>query len=299
MGTTWSVHGFSDIDRRRLAKDVGALLLQIVREMSQWEPSSDISRFNALPAGGTQELPSAFAEVLTCALTIAAETDGAFDPTLGLLVDSWGFGPRIVERAPSDAEIAQALAHAGWRKLSFDAIASRLTQPGNARLDFAGIAKGYAVDRVAQLLEANGVLSFLVEIGGEVRGQGVKPDGRPWWVEIERTPNSDTSGIVAALYNLSVATSGDYRRAGVLGGQWVSHTIDPRTGRPLTSSVSAVTVMHQHCMRADAYATALMIMGVEAGVAFADTHDLAAMFTVRGDTGVNEVFSAAFARQLA
>jgi thiamine biosynthesis lipoprotein len=299
MGTSWSVQGFADLDRARLEMDIEEMLQRIVREMSQWEPHSDLSRFNALPAGGEAIFPEDFRTVLTCALTIADETDGAFDPTLGALVDLWGFGPHAVQDAPGAADIDAAHKNAGWKTLNFDASTGRAVQPGGLRLDLAGIAKGYAIDRLARLLCEQDVLSFLIEIGGEVRGHGVKPDGRPWWVEIERAPESDAPMIVAALYNVAIATSGDYRRAGALGGQWITHTIDPRSGRPLATPISAVTVLHPECMRADAYATALMAMGVERGVAFADKNDLAAMFTLRTETGAEEVFSAAFARQLA
>lgn len=298
MGTTWSAHGFGDVDLQRLANNVGALLNQIIAEMSQWAPDSVLSRFNHLPAGAEVYVPQAFRDVLICALEIAADTKGAFDPTLGALVDAWGFGAHPVTRAPDDDEIIAARAACGWAKLDFDVATGHLNQPGGLKLDFAGIAKGYAVDRLAAVFEESGVQSYLVEIGGEVRGAGVKPDGRPWWVEIERTPDSDAAGLIAALYNLSVATSGDYRRAGMLDGQWVSHTIDPESGRPLISPVTAVTVIHTSCMRADAYATALMIMGSEAGIAYADAHNLSAMFTLRGESGIEEHFSAAFARQL-
>ena len=243
-------------------------------------------------------MPHAFAEVLACALEIAAETDGAFDPTLGALVDMWGFGPRAVHAPPQQLALDGARAASGWRRVDFDVARRMLIQPGGLHLDFSGIAKGYAVDCVAQLLSEGGIPSFLVEIGGELRGSGVKPDGRPWWVEIERPPDCPTQPIVAALYNLSIATSGDYRRNVMMGAQRVSHTLDPAPGRPLRTAIAAVTVLAADCMRADALATALTVMGAQAGVAFADRRNIAALFTLRGADSVKEVMSAAFARCL-
>lgn len=297
LGTNWSASGFgANINAADLNRLIEETLQAIVHEMSQWEPTSHISRFNTLPPGGRAELPAAFCEVLSCALEIAKESEGAFDPSIGALVDLWGFGPRPIEQPPTDQQIAKALSESGWRKLSLEA--NRLAQPGGLQLDFAGIAKGYAVDCVARALQEHGVSSCLVEIGGELRGSGVKADGQPWWVEIERQSDAQTQPIVAALYNLSIATSGDYQRGAWVGDQRISHTIDPRTGRPLISAVSAVTVLHPECMRADAYATALMNMGVKTGLAFADSIGLAAMFTSRGANGSEQDFSAAFLRQL-
>jgi thiamine biosynthesis lipoprotein len=293
MGTTWRVRGFATAPiAARLGADIEPMLDRIVREMSQWEPGADLSRFNALPAGESMRLPEAFAEVLACALEIAADSDGAFDPTLGALVDLWGFGPAPPAREiPLDAEIADALAAAGWRRLAFDTQSRTLTQPGGLKLDLAGIAKGYAVDCVARLLIDAGVHSFLVEIGGELRGAGVKPDAQPWWVEIERPPKVDTAPMLVALHEFSVATSGDYRRTGELNGARIAHTIDPSTGRPLTAPPASVTVLHASCMRADAYASALTIMGPEQGLAWAAERGLMAMFVLRGENGARELMS--------
>lgn len=300
MGTSWNVRGYCDIDTERTRSDIEGLLNEIIREMSQWEPHSFLSQFNAAPAGATFDTPTHFHKVLTCALDLAAQTDGAFDPTLGALVDLWGFGPAAAGNFPPD-EGALRTAHAasGRRKLSYDANARRLTQPGGLKLDFAGIAKGYAVDAVAQVLRAAGSTSFLVEIGGELSGLGVKLNGQPWWVEIERPSGFEGDALLAALYNLSVATSGDYRRFTERGGARISHTIDPRTGAPASNGLASVTVLHAECMRADAYATALMALGPESGRAFADAHGMMALFTVRTETAdLEEHFSRAFAEHL-
>jgi thiamine biosynthesis lipoprotein len=299
MGTTWSVRGFGAAEPASLHGAIVQTLDAIIGEMSQWDRCSDLSRFNTAPAGVSIEAPERLHDVLGCALEISAETGGAFDPTLGGLVDLWGFGPKppaALPPRPSDIQAARAAA--GWRRLQYAPGPRRLTQPGGLRLDLAGIAKGYAVDEIARLLIAAGVTSFLVEIGGELSGHGVKPDGQPWWVEIERPPGSAADAIVAALYHLSIATSGDYRRCARIGDESISHTIDPRTGRPVKNDLAAVTILHDTCMRADAYATALMALGAEAGLAFADARGLTALFSVRTARGVEDVYSQAFRQNL-
>lgn len=299
MGTTWSVrafapHGFAT---ERFHADVEAAFTAIIDQMSSWAPHSLLSQFNALPGGGLITAPPDFAEVLTCGLNVAAKSGGAFDPTIGRLVDLWGFGARALMReAPDAIELALARSAAGWDKLAFDAEARVLRQPGGLALDFSGIAKGYAVDRVAALAEQAGLASYLIEIGGELRGRGVKPDGQPWWVEVERAPSSPAATMLVALYDLAIATSGDYRRNAIVAGQSIAHTIDPRTGQPLRNTLTAVTVLHASCMHADAWATALMVLGAEGGLARAAEMGLAAMFVERDGA---ERFSPRFARMLA
>ena len=214
MGTTWSVRLVAPptADARALTAMAQRALDAVVREMSPWEPLSDLSRYNRAAAGSWTPLPPAFAQVLRCALQVAEATGGAFDPTLGALVDLWGFGPRPFSGAPPDADdIAGAREAAGWRHVALDGDA--LFQPGGLRLDLNGIAKGFAVDQVAAALDRAGARSYLVEVGGELRGTGAKPDGQPWWVELERPPTASGGEVtVVALHDLAVATSGDYRR---------------------------------------------------------------------------------------
>jgi thiamine biosynthesis lipoprotein len=219
---------------------------------------------------------------MQAALALASATRGAFDPSIAPLVDLWGFGPVPARGAglPTDLEIAAARARVGWRRLGLDAATGRLTQPGGVALDLSGIAKGYAVDRVAHLLEAAGIVSWLVEIGGELRGQGVKPDDTPWWVAIEQVP-----GLVVALHGLAVATSGDARRHFTQGGRIFGHTIDPRTGWPIADSLASVTVLHPRCMQADALATALAVLGPGAGMEHAARQGIAALFLLRDARG--------------
>lgn len=284
MGTTWSVRLVAPptADAQALTAMAQRALDAVVREMSPWEPLSDLSRYNRAAGGSWTPLPPAFAQVLRCALQIAEAAGGAFDPTLGALVDLWGFGSRPFSGAPPGADdVAKAREAAGWRRLVLDD--DSLFQPGGLRLDLNGIAKGFAVDQVAAALDRAGVRSYLVEVGGELRGTGAKPDGQPWWVELERPPvANDGVRTLVALHGLSVATSGDYRRFFEHGGRRYAHTLDPATAAPVAHPTVSVTVLDASCMRADAYATALTVMAPDAALAFAAEHSLAAMILARG-----------------
>jgi thiamine biosynthesis lipoprotein len=166
--------------------------------------------------------------------------------------------------------------------------------------DLSSIAKGYAVDRLVRLLDVPDVSSCLVEIGGELRARGVKPNGEPWWVAVEIPPDLiDGPEVLIALCNLSVASSGDYRRYFDHGGRRYSHTIDPRTGSPVRHAIASVTVVHPECMLADACSTALAVMGPEAGLAFADRTGLAAQFVVRDGASCRVYSSRSFTEMLA
>ncbi|MGX9962910.1 FAD:protein FMN transferase [Roseomonas sp. F4] len=294
MGTSWSVR-LVDHGGPSPAPDIQLVLDRIVAEMSAWVPESALSRFNQAPTPGWHPLPSGLRSVLGCAMQVAAASDGAFDPTIAPLVDLWGFGPNPVPPGlPSELGLMAARARCGWRHLMMDA--RGLWQPGGLRLDVCGIAKGFAVDQVAAHLRAAGHDAFLVEIGGELRGEGVKPDGTPWWVEIESPPGLRRSApFRVALHDISVATSGDYRRFFDLAGRRYTHTIDPRSGWPAGAELASVTVLHESCMRADAEATALGVLGLAAGMAHARRHGLAALFLARRGDGLREHLSPALA----
>lgn len=306
MGTTWSVRlaGPRTLDEARLQAQLQQQLDQVVAEMSPWEASSDISYFNAAEAGTWQKLPADFLQVLSTALDVARDSDGAFDPAIGALVDLWGFGPAgRREDAPTEDEIAAARAVSGWWKLELDVANARVRQPGGLRLDFSGIAKGFAVDKLSDFLHEAGLPNHLVEVGGELRGRGLRPDGHPWWVALESPPakaqseNAEPETIVA-LHELSIATSGDYRKFFSAGGQTYAHTLDPRSGRPLETSLTSVTVLHASCMQADAEATALFVLGPERGRAYAEEKGIAARFLLRRDGGLAEILTTAMAAML-
>lgn len=308
MGTSWTVKIVADANRALSAVHdaIQHELNIVVAQMSTWQADSNLSLFNQAPFGSWQTLPAEFFHVLQCALHVAENSDGAYDPSAGQLVNLWGFGP--TDRYDQD-EFVVPSAHqleavrnlCGWHRLWVDVPTRRVQQPGDMYLDLSAIAKGFGVDQVARRLMQLGYDSFLVEVGGELRGNGLKPDGQPWWIALEQVPPKQvvsdvnnvtpTSEIVAALLDWSVATSGDYRRHFKQGDIHYSHTIDPRNGLPIQHGLASVTVLHQECMLADAWSTALGVMGAEQGLAYANVHQLCALFIHRSDSGLTETMS--------
>lgn len=316
MGTSWSVRvaGPSRLALAPLRAALEAELELVVAQMSHWCEDSDLGRFNRAPAGHRATLPEAFATVMDCALRIACASGGAFDPTLGALVDDWGFGPSgiptvagsSVATPPASRDTQGAGTRARWQDLDWQPDTARLRQPGGVQLDLSAIAKGHAVDRLAERLDALGFEGHLVEVGGELRGSGCKPDGQPWWVELESLPeaglpagagHSVDAGLPPAwracsprtriaLHGLSVATSGDYRRCRLdAQGRRLSHTLDPRHGRPIDHGLASASVLHASCMEADALATALMVLGPVDGPSWAEAQGLAAQLLWRRPGG--------------
>lgn len=296
MGTVWTARIVvtDEAAATRWQALIEEELGRIIALFSPWERNSEISRFNGAPAG-TWALSDAFWTVLTRALELADDTNGAVDPTLGALVDLWGFGPpggrSPLLPLPADDEVEAARAMSGWMRLRLNVDARAAVQPGGLKLDLSGIAKGHAVDRISLRLAREGATSHLFEIGGELKGAGVKPDGRPWWVELEKPQGLETPRTIAALYGLAVATSGEARRRFVHGGQTYSHTIDGRTGRPVSNGMVSVSVLHDSAMVADALATALTVMGPEEGLAHAEHAGIAALMVYRTDDGLVEQMS--------
>lgn len=293
MGTRWSVRAIlpPGTDAAAICAAIVARLDGLVAEMSQWQPSSDLSRFNGAAADSWTVLPPDFAHVVAQALAIAHATDGAFDPTIGRLVDLWGFGPTPAAVPPQEAAIADALAAAGWQRLAYSPGDRRLRQPGGLSLDLSGIAKGFAVDAVAALLARAGIVHALVEIGGECVGRGMRPDGQPWWVDLESPPGLSLAPLRIALHGLAVATSGDYRRG--------RHTLDPRTGHPIAHGTAAVSVLGPTALAADAWATALTVLPPDAALALAAAQRIAARIVTAGEGAVEERLTPALLAMLA
>jgi thiamine biosynthesis lipoprotein len=295
MGTTWSARvAAGRIDDLHPA--LQAELDAIVAQMSHWDDGSLLSRYNRAPAGTWIDLPPQFFDVMDYALWAQDASGGAYDPAAGALVGLWGFGPgRRYDQAGFYAPDAQAIARVRRARPTLDRAGRRLLQPGGAVLDLSSVAKGYAVDRLALCLEQRGLLHYLVEVGGELRGAGVKPDGHPWWVEVEGVPgDGDAARAVVALHGLSIATSGDYRQYFELDRRRLSHTLDPRTGRPIANDVASVTVLAPTCMAADALSTVLAVLGPVDGLAFAERRGLAARFLVRRAARLEEIVSPAW-----
>ncbi len=302
MGTSWSARCVlpAGCEDDALADGLQLQLDTVVAQMSHWESDSNLSRFNNAPAGSWHQLPEQFYQVLAYALNVTRDSGGAYDPCAGALVNLWGFGARTRYDeahfyAPADRAVHALLARGDRQRVELDPLQRRIRQPGSVQLDLSSVAKGYAVDQLARYLDAAGIHHYLVEVGGELRGAGMKPDGQPWWVTLEGVPDAGaTDPVVVALHGLAIATSGDYRRYYQHEGQRTSHTLDPRSGFPIRNDVASVTVIHRECMAADALSTALTVLGPEAGLRFAEQHKLAARFLVRRGATLEEVCSRAF-----
>lgn len=274
MGTGWSLLAVAPPPG--VARGVQDAFNRVVAQMSQWEAGSTLSRINRDPPGVWHEVAAEFAHVVKAALDIARVSHGAFDPGLGRLTEAWGFGAAgSVEHVPGDTGFAA-------QAIDFDPARRRVRRVEGAALDLSGIAKGYGVDLAAEWLLEHGVRHFLLEVGGELRGEGIRPDGQPWWVDVEMPPTSSLAQWRIALHDLSVATSGSYRRGFRAGDRHYSHSFNPLTGRPIVHGVSSVTVLHRSCMIADGWATALTVLGPDAAISLADAQRLAAC-VVAGD----------------
>ena len=223
-------------------------------------------------------------------------TQGAFDITAGPLVNIWGFGPEQDFTVPGEQQINTALRLAGQGKLQLDAAAPALKKAhGGMYIDLSAIAKGFAVDEIAGYLDRQQLDNYLVEIGGEIRARGVNDENRPWQIGIENPVTGQrTVRSIIKLENMAMATSGGYRNYFEKDGISYSHTIDPRTGYPVTHELASVTVLHPSAMLADAWATGLLVLGPEKGYATALENGLAAYFIVHGETGFEEISTPAF-----
>lgn len=304
MGTTYSIRlaasplGRGDL--HRLQADIDDALAEVNRQMSTYLPDSEIARFNRAGANEPIAIPPDFRFVVRRALEIAEATGGAFDPTVGALVNLWGFGPDGRPRAtPSAEQIAAARATTGWRHLRL-APDGRLAKdvPG-LRLDLGAIAKGFGVDRVAALLRGRGLANFLVEIGGETLGVGVHAAGEPWRVGVLKPDGSaDLQGVAHLTDGRAIATSGDYRNFyRDESGELRAHVIDPRTAAPVGHAVASVSVLAGDCGTADALATALFVLGPDEGLPLlaARCPGVEALFLVRDEaSGFRETATPGF-----
>ncbi|WP_010543228.1 FAD:protein FMN transferase [Sphingomonas elodea] len=296
MGTTWRLVVVDPPEDIR--ETVQAVLTRMIAEFSHWDQGSRIGRFNRGMLGHWHPLSPEAVRVLDAAFEVHAASDGAFDPAAGVLADLWGFGPTGPrDDLPGAYAIGEARAMSGTRHLEFDRSSRRVRRREAVQIDLSGIAKGYAVDAVAERLVSLGIEDFLIEIGGELRGEGIKPDGQPWWVELEAVPRTTLAPLRVALHGLSVATSGDYRRFFERGGRRYAHSIDPRTGWPIANQVVSVSVLHREAMFADAWATALTVLG-PAGMGLAEQLGLAAHMVTREEETVTERISSALRAML-
>jgi thiamine biosynthesis lipoprotein len=305
MGTTFNIQLVSppdDVQRNFLDDQVSRLLARIEMSMSTYEPDSELSRFNAQSGSDWFAVSAELCDVVAAAQGLSGRTGGAFDVTVGPLVNLWGFGPDFsVTEPPSDERIAEVMQLTGNRHLRTDCSMPALAKALPALyVDLSAYAKGYGVDSIAELLSDFGVVNYFVEIGGEIRVSGTNAKDRPWSIAIE-APDRGTRSVsrIIELSNAAMATSGDYRNYFEHDGQVFSHTIDPRTGYPVSHGAAAVTVVADSTALADGMATALLVLGPAEGLQLAEQQDVAALFQLRTENDVEQRMSTRFAREVA
>ncbi|GAA3536747.1 FAD:protein FMN transferase ApbE [Zobellella aerophila] len=305
MGTYYSVKvvGADEALAAPLQAEIDRRLERVNDQMSTYRPDSELSRFNRHEQPTPFPVSTDTARVVTAALQLGRQSDGALDVTVGPLVNLWGFGPDArPTRIPSPEQLQQIRALTGLRHLQV-----RVTAEGEflhkqlpeLYVDLSAIAKGFGTDLVSEYLAEEGLTDHLVEIGGEVRVSGHNAQGQPWRIAVEK-PGAESGSVqqVIAIGNNSVATSGDYRNYYQLDGKRLSHTLDPATGRPITHNLASVTVIHPSCMMADGLATALTVMGTEQALAFAEANRLAVYLLTKTDDGFRVDMSSAFKKYL-
>ncbi len=296
MGTTYHVTIVADQPAPAdLAEQIDRALSAVDQSMSTYKSQSELSQFNRLPLSEQMKASDQFWAVLQTSEKIWRQSAGAFDPSVGPVVDLWGFGPQASQdRIPEDSEIAAALENAGFEHLLFNRSEQAISKQKAIALDLSAVAKGYAVDQVAELLEMLALPDYLVEVGGEMRLSGSNPEGNPWRVAIELPSLMPQVQQVIEIHSGAVATSGDYRNYFEKEGVRYSHTIDPRSGKPITHNLASVTVIEDHCADADAWATALMVLGEEEGIRIANQYAIPAYMLVREGDGFRVISSTAF-----
>lgn len=296
MGTTYHVTIVADQPAPAdLAEQIDRALSAVDQSMSTYKSQSELSQFNRLPLSEQVKASDQFWAVLQTSEKIWRQSAGAFDPSVGPVVDLWGFGPQASQdRIPEDSEIAAALENAGFEHLLFNRSEQAISKQKAIALDLSAVAKGYAVDQVAELLEMLALPDYLVEVGGEMRLSGSNPEGNPWRVAIELPSLMPQVQQVIEIHSGAVATSGDYRNYFEKEGVRYSHTIDPRSGKPITHNLASVTVIADHCADADAWATALMVLGEEEGIRIANQYAIPAYMLVREGDGFRVISSTAF-----
>ena len=285
MGSRWTAVAFAPatVDGKALTDRLAAAVEAVEQEMSTWRPNTDLMRLNGAPIGEWIAIPADLAHVLAAALRIGRLSEGAFDIGVGRAVASWGFGAQAAEQ-PGPLAMRDSLA---VESLELDERGQRARKRAAVTLDLSAIAKGFGVDALARALDAEGLAAYLVGIDGELRAKGAKPDGEPFAVALERPEAGVRAAMgVIALEDAAIATSGDYRHFRDAKGSRVSHTIDPRSGAPVSHALASVTVLRPTAMEADAFATALMTLGPDRGLDRARELGLDALFVTRDAHGL-------------
>ncbi len=304
MGTTFSIKVSklpSNLQESELKQQIMALLTDLDAQMSTYKPDSELNQFNHSSKTDWVNVSPSLYRVIKEAYRIYNLSSGAFDITVGPLVNLWGFGPDLATlKAPKDQTIADIKNKIGSSHLHFDDDLFKIKKDNTELfLDLSAIAKGYAVDQVASLLESLNIHDYMVEIGGELRLKGLNSHQQKWRIAVERPAANERSiQKVLAITNTAVATSGDYRNFFEVDGVRFSHTIDPRTGKPIVHHLASVTVLHPASMTADALATAFMVLGAEQGLQLAEAQNIPALFIVKTPEGFKEIPSTLFQREI-
>lgn len=298
MGTTYSVKMVvtkDKLEETQLADLVKSELAHVNDVLSTYIDSSELSRLNQNTALSPIQISDELKTVLLEAKRLGGMTDGALDVTVGPLVNLWGFGPdKRVTHAPTQEAISERLVKTGIDLFTVSGSSISKHEP-SLYIDLSSIGKGYGVDRLAELLERNGIHNYLVEVGGELRVSGKKLNGGDWRIAIEKPlSNQRTIQRLIVPKNNGIATSGDYRNYFEDNGVRYSHIIDPNTGYPIKHRLVSVTVIHQSAMTADGLATAISILGPERGFEVVKQHQIAAMLIVKTDTGFEELITESF-----
>jgi FAD:protein FMN transferase len=290
MGSAWTVKiaGALPASAEELRAGAQARFDAVNLTLSTYRSDSALSRFNNDDSGAWVDIDPELGEVLAYGLSLAAESDGAYDVTVGPLVNLWGFGPEPASgRVPAAAAIDSARARVGWRKVEVDATRRRARKEPGVRVDLSSLGKGRGVDRVAEYLDSRGLTNYLIDLSGKLRGRGVNSRGAGWRVAVEPPQADATSRAppfpaeLVELHDESVATAGDYRKYFEIDGRHYSHIIDPRTGRPVTHETLSASAIAADCMQADALATMLMVMAPDAAIALANRRRLRALLISR------------------
>ena len=297
MGTSYSVIAIDpagSVDAAQVEAMIGQVLATADRALSNWNDASELSQFNALAAGETFAPSRDLLNVLQASEQIRSATGGRFDVAIGDLINLWGFGTTGTRAdAPTPYAVESLMDSARVAALEFDANGGLIKGAGEATLFIPSIGKGAGVDALAAGLRGLGLENFMVEIGGDLVTAGLNPDGEQWKIGIE-SPNLSSVEEVVAISGLAMATSGDYRNYFEVDGQRFSHIIDPLSGMPIAHSTASVTVFADDAMQADAWSTALLVMGLDQGLAFANANAMSALFIEREAAGYKLHGSAAF-----
>lgn len=287
MGSTYSIKWVADADSLPASEvklQVDEMLEEFEEAASTWRPHSLLSRFNAAPAGTCEQMPQSILDLVTLAEELHEQSEGSFDITLGPLMRLWGFHGEAGPRVPDAAAIAAVKERTGHQHLQVRG--NQVCKDRELELDISGLAAGYMVDRIAERLIAMGIESYMVELTGELRADGLKPGGLPWRIAVEEPRDeSRVAQLVLPLRGYSVSTSGDYRNFFEQDGMRYSHTFDPVSGSPVLQDLAAVTVLHPSAAWADGLSTVLLVKGSEQGWDYAMEHDLAALFVIREGDG--------------